>query len=190
MSTPAQPTNSQPTPEGFVPEGYVLKKKKRGGCAKVALILVAIVLGLGILGAIFGGGDTEGSSESAADGAAQLVDGDAAADDSAKDEASADVPQEHRNALRQADVYANTMHMSYAGIYDQLTSEYGGQFSAEAAQYAVDNVETDWNANALEKAKTYVEDMAMSPAAVYDQLVSEYGEQFTPEQAQYAVDNL
>ena len=32
------------------------------------------------------------------------------------------------------------MHMSYQGIYDQLTSEYGGQLSAEAAQYAVDNL--------------------------------------------------
>jgi hypothetical protein len=43
--------------------------------------------------------------------------------------------------------YANTMHMSKQGVYDQLTSEYGGQFSAEAAQYAIDNVQTDWNAN-------------------------------------------
>ena len=47
------------------------------------------------------------------------------------------------------------MHMSKAGIYDQLTSEYGEQFSAEAAQYAIDNVTADWNANALEKAKSY-----------------------------------
>ncbi len=32
------------------------------------------------------------------------------------------------------------MHMSKAGIYDQLTSEYGEGFEADAAQYAIDNL--------------------------------------------------
>ena len=64
------------------------------------------------------------------------------------------------------------------------------KFTAEAAQYAVDNVESDWKENALKKAEFYQEHMAMSPSAIYDQLVSEYGEQFTAEEAQYAVDNL
>ena len=45
------------------------------------------------------------------------------------------------------------MHMSKAGIYDQLTSEHGEKFSAEAAQYAVDNLNADYNENALAKAK-------------------------------------
>jgi len=82
------------------------------------------------------------------------------------------------------------MHMSKAGIYDQLTSEYGDKYSPEAAQYAVDNVKADWKANALESAKNYQDLMNMSPAAIYDQLISEYGDKFTPEEAQYAVDNL
>ena len=80
--------------------------------------------------------------------------------------------------------------MSKQGIYDQLTSEYGEDFSEEAGQYAIDHLEADWNANALKKAEQYQEMMAMSPSAIYDQLVSEYGEQFTPEEAQYAIDNL
>ena len=101
-----------------------------------------------------------------------------------------DVPQEYKNALRKAEVYSDSMHMSKPGIYDQLTSEYGEGFPEDAAQYAVENIDADWNANALEKAKTYYEDMAMSKDAVYDQLTSEYGEQFTAEQAQYAIDNL
>ena len=82
------------------------------------------------------------------------------------------------------------MHMSKAGIYDQLVSEYGELFTEEEAQYAIDNMSADWNANALEKAKTYQDSMSMSPDALYDQLVSEYGEKFTAEEAQYAVDNL
>ncbi|MFR4992386.1 MAG: Ltp family lipoprotein [Turicibacter sp.] len=77
-----------------------------------------------------------------------------------------------------------------ATLYDQLTSEYGEKFSAEAAQYAIDNLDVDYKANALEKAKDYQEMMAMSPSAIYDQLISEYGEKFTAEEAQHAIDNL
>lgn len=100
------------------------------------------------------------------------------------------VPREHASALKKAEQYAETMHMSKAGIYDQLTSEYGENFPAEAAQYAIDNIEFDWKANALAKANDYAETMDMSNSAIYDQLVSEYGEKFTAEEAQYAVDNL
>ena len=97
---------------------------------------------------------------------------------------------EYKNALKQAESYSEMMHMSKQGIYDQLVSEYGGQFPAEAAQYAIDNIDADWNANALAKAKDYQETMAMSKDAIYDQLISEYGEKFTQEEAQYAIDNL
>jgi len=100
------------------------------------------------------------------------------------------VPTEYKSALNKAKMYSDMMHMSKAGIYDQLTSEYGEKFSAESAQYAVDNVNADWKANALKKAQDYQNTMSMSPSAVYDQLVSEYGEKFTAEEAQYAVDNL
>lgn len=101
-----------------------------------------------------------------------------------------DVPTEYKSALKQAKTYSDVMNMSKAGIYDQLTSEYGGQFTEEAAQYAIDNVEADWKENALKSAETYQETMSMSPAAIYDQLVSQYGGQFTEEEAQYAIDNL
>lgn len=45
------------------------------------------------------------------------------------------VPWDYTSALNSAESYSEIMHMSKAGIYDQLTSEYGDQFSAEAAQY-------------------------------------------------------
>lgn len=101
-----------------------------------------------------------------------------------------DVPAEYKSALAKAKIYSDTMSMSKAGVYDQLTSEYGEKFKAEAAQYAIDNIKADWKKNALNKAKTYQKDMAMSPSAIYDQLISEYGEKFTAEEAQYAIDNL
>lgn len=100
------------------------------------------------------------------------------------------VPREYKSALKKAETYSDVMHMSKAGIYDQLVSEHGENFPEEAARYAIDNIEADWKENALKKAKTYAETMAMSDSAIYDQLISEYGEKFTPEEAQYAIDNL
>ena len=97
---------------------------------------------------------------------------------------------EQKNALRKAESYAKTMNMSKQGIYDQLTSEYGEGFDKEAAQYAIDNIEWDWNANALAKAKSYRDTMSMSKNRIYDQLTSQYGEKFTKEEAQYAIDHL
>lgn len=105
-------------------------------------------------------------------------------------EAAAAVPAEYNSALVKAEQYSEMMHMSKQGIYDQLTSEYGEQFSAEAAQYAIDNMNADWNANALAKAKEYQNQMSMSPEAIRDQLTSAYGEEFTQEEADYAVANL
>lgn len=95
-----------------------------------------------------------------------------------------------KNALTKAKSYSDNMHMSKAKIYDQLTSEYGEGFSAEDAQYAIDNLVADYKANALAKAKSYQENMHMSKSRIYDQLTSEYGEEFTTEEAQYAIDNL
>lgn len=100
------------------------------------------------------------------------------------------VPAEYTSALNQAEAYSESMYMSKAGIYDQLTSDHGGQFSAEAAQYAVDNLSADYNQNALEQAKEYQESMSMSPEDIRDQLTSEHGGQFTQSEADYAIQNL
>ena len=100
------------------------------------------------------------------------------------------IPTEYKSALKKAETYSDMMHMSKQGIYDQLVSEYGEQFSEEAAQYAIDNIEADWKENALKKAESYQETMNMSPSAIHDQLTSEYGEQFTVEEADYAIENL
>jgi outer membrane biosynthesis protein TonB len=100
------------------------------------------------------------------------------------------VPAEYKSALNRATLYANTMNMSKQGVYDQLVSEYGENFSVASAQYAIDNVKADWNTNALAKAKTYQDTMDMSPANIHDQLTSVYGEQFTQSEADYAIQHL
>ena len=104
--------------------------------------------------------------------------------------AEQDAPREYTNALKKAESYLKFSAFSYNGLYDQLTSEYGSGFSPEAAQYAVDNVEVDWNEQAVKKAESYLESSAFSKQGLYDQLTSEYGSGFTPEQAQHAVDTV
>ena len=103
---------------------------------------------------------------------------------------TADPPTEYKNALVQANQYSSMMHMSKKGIYDQLMSEYGEQFPADAAQWAVDHMHADWNANALETAKRYRDQLHMSTEAIRDQLTSPYGEQFTQDEANYAIEHL
>lgn len=69
-------------------------------------------------------------------------------------------------------MYANQMHMSKKALYEQLISEYGEQFTEDAADYAVEKVKANWKENALSKAKMYQTQMNMSRKAVYDQLIS------------------
>ena len=95
-----------------------------------------------------------------------------------------------KNALKKAELYGNTMNMSKAGVYYQLTSDFGEKFSKEAAQYAINNAKIDYKKQALEKAKLYQEQQAMSKNAIFQQLTSDFGEKFTEEEAQYAINNL
>lgn len=102
-----------------------------------------------------------------------------------------DAPADGVNALKKGILYVESMHMSKAGVYDQLVSEHGEKFSPEAARWAVDHMsDIDWNKAALEKAKSYQKNMNMSREAIREQLMSEYGEKFAVEEADYAVKNL
>lgn len=130
---------------------------------------------------------TEGADSKVSSGVTEIISSQTPEMSVAEEE---DIPTEYKSALNKAKSYSDTMHMSKKGIYDQLTSEYGEQFSEEAAQYAMDHVDIDWNANALATAENYSNTMHMSKEGIYDQLISEYGEQFTEEEAKYAVDNL
>lgn len=171
-------------------------KKKQGGVLK--WIIIAVVV-LAVIGAALGGGNQDKNTSDKEPDKAQQTEPventetpkeNEEGTEPAEESQEPDVPAEYKSALKQAENYSDVMHMSKQGIYDQLVSEYGGQFSAEAAQYAVDNLQADYNANALEQAKQYQETMAMSPEAIRDQLTSEYGGQFTQEEADYAIANL
>ena len=148
---------------------------------------MTIILGIIVLAAIggaAGGGNKTNSSPTSSNSIAKTEPATTA------QSKQPDVPAEYKSALNQAGSYANNLHMSKQGVYDQLVSSYGGRFSAEAAQYAIDNVKADWNANALAKAKDYQKTMSLSPAAIHDQLTSSAGEKFTQAEADYAIQHL
>lgn len=172
------------------------------------IVIVIVVIGVSSVGSKSKNLDNGSSNSGTANESAYSVDSETGTESSAaSNEAVSDtnkstkavstsndeeVSRDFRNAYKKAELYYETMHMSKAGIYDQLTSEYGEGFDADAAQYAVDKLDAtaDWNDAALKKAEVYSETMSMSTSAIYDQLISEYGEKFTPEQAQYAIDHL
>lgn len=157
-------------------------------------LLALLVVGTMSLSMTACGGSSDSGNTTQTSASAEATDpADLPATDAAEEqtpEEDPNVPTEYKSALRSAKTYSEMMHMSKQGIYDQLTSEYGDKFPAEAAQYAVDNMTADWNANALASAESYSDTMHMSKQGIYDQLTSEYGDKFNAEEAQYAIDNI
>lgn len=165
-------------------------KNKKPVYKRPWFIIIAFFVIVGAIGGSGGDDSTTTNSETASNGQEIIESQKTEENVSVEEKVEDDVPTEYKSALKKAESYSDLMNMSKAGIYDQLTSEYGEKFTAEAAQYAIDNLEANWKENALKKAQSYQETMAMSPSAIYDQLTSEYGEKFTAEEAQYAIDNL
>ncbi len=97
-------------------------------------------------------------------------------------------------AVKAAKNYLAISAFSHQGLVDQLTSEYGDQFTNEQAQYAVsyleDNGLVDWNEQAVKSAQNYMEFGSFSRAKLMEQLTSEHGEGFTEEQAEYALEEI
>lgn len=102
------------------------EKQKKPFYKKVLFWIIAIII---IIGASGGNGDESSNSVESNPKVSQTQTAEKADDN---------VSVEFSNALKKAKSYSDMMHMSKAGIYDQLTSEYGEGFEADAAQYAID----------------------------------------------------
>ncbi len=97
------------------------------------------------------------------------------------------VPQEYLNALSKAKTYCE-MWFSKWRLFDQLTSKVEW-FTEDSTNYAIENLECDYQENAVKMWKFYFEEMQMSKEWVKKQLTS-IVEKFTEEEAQFAIDNL
>lgn len=158
---------------------YVQKKPfyKRVWFWLLAIVVIAVI-----------GGSIGGSNKSATNSTEKSTSTSQASKSSSSEKPK--VSAEFTAALAKANSYASIMSMSKAGIYNQLTSDAGEKFPADAAQYAIDNVKADFNKNALTKAKSYQKEMSMSTDAIRTQLTSDAGEKFTSEEADYAIQHL
>lgn len=170
-------------PQG--PQGYPQQQPKKKSKLKWVLIIVGILLVVGMC-SVATSGDDSGESTNARSTDSSSVQGSNPEPEQQED----DVPREYKNAKKRAESYLKSGHFSYDGLYNQLTSEYGEGFPPDAAQYAMDNIEVDWNQEAVEAAESYLSWSAMSRADLLQQLTSEYGEGFTPEQAEFAVNQV
>ncbi|NME88611.1 Ltp family lipoprotein [Corynebacterium stationis] len=81
-------------------------------------------------------------------------------------------------------------HYSESELAEYLTSPYGEVYTDQAAQYALDNIDADWNAEALESAESYLRHSHYSYEGLHHQLSAESADNFTDAQARYAVDNV
>ena len=88
----------------------------------------------------------------------------------AKKKLEAAIPEEGEAALQSAQQYLDFSGFSEKGLRDQLKFE---KFPAKAVDYAMKNVNADYNAEAVETAKTYLEMGGMSKAGLRDQLAFE-----------------
>lgn len=86
------------------------------------------------------------------------------------------------NAVRAAEMYLDTMAFSKSGLFEQLRYE---GYSKRDAEFAVKNVDADWNEQAAKAAQTYLDTMPFSRSSLIEQL--EYSG-FTTPQATYGVD--
>ena len=108
----------------------------------------------------------------------------------AKDKPKPKITKAQREALEAAESYLDSGHFSKKGLEDQLTSEYGEDFSKKDAAYAIKHVKADYNAEAREAAESYLDSGHFSHNGLTQQLSSAYGEQFTKAQAAQAVKSV
>lgn len=95
-----------------------------------------------------------------------------------------DVPFEFEQALDKAQNYVDFTSFSEADLRGQL--EYH-EFSPEAIQFALDNVNVDYQAECIEKAESYLELTSFSEADLREQL--EYHE-FNEEHINVAIEEV
>jgi len=107
-----------------------------------------------------------------------------ASTESTNNPVSSDVPREWQSALNKAETLA-ARDYSQKGAYRALIAAY--DFPADAARYAVDNVDADWQKNALNKAQE-LQNRDYSHKQIKRILSSAYD--FTADEAHYAVTNL
>lgn len=99
-----------------------------------------------------------------------------------------DVPVDYLSALRTAEDYNAEFHPSKSMMLQRLHHRFEGGYSREAALWAVEHLDANWDDNAVQLARSYQQLMDVPPATIYRYL--RYGDDFSDTEAQYAIDHL
>ena len=163
-----------------------------GKLKKGCLWIVAIFIGLTLLGAIVGDpdeGEEQTNSEALMDASEQAAD--AESDAEVAEAIAPPVPPAptltgpQLNAVRSAKAYLDMQGFSREGLIEQLSSDAGEGYARSDATVAVDSLEVDWNRQAVRSAQSYLDMMGFSCSGLTEQLSSSAGEQYTRDQAAY-----
>lgn len=156
--------------------------KKMGPVGKGCMILIAVFVGLGILGAIVGGDEKAETTAGLSDASAPSA---GTAQATATPDAASTLTGPQKNAVRTAKQYLEFSGFSRKGLIDQLSSDAGSGFELADATAAVDSLDIDWNEQAVRSAKDYLEMTGFSCKGLIQQLSSSAGSKFTKEEATY-----
>lgn len=94
------------------------------------------------------------------------------------------------NALKSAQGYVASQHLSKSELYEQLTHPYGSAFTPEEADYAMQHLYVDWRQVALDAAKEWREHSTMNDEQLYNYLTNPRLGGFTEEEVQWAFEQL
>ena len=171
-------SNAKNCPHCGTPHPTSSMSKGAQGC----LGCLGIIVVLGVIGSLLG--DPSPSSTSPSSAIPEGTSG-AASSSGQLDERTQTgrLTPAQRNAFRSAQAYLRMSGFSRQGLIDQLSSEYGDQYSVADATAAVDALNVDWNAQAARSAASYLQMSGFSCQGLVDQLSSSHGEQFTVGQA-------
>lgn len=192
------PMPNQYTPQNQMPQGQyqVPQPPKKPFYKKPWFIILAVIIVLGIIAAASGGSDSSskdsGKSENTST-SEQTNDAQATEEPEKTTEPgpTASYTTEEKNCYKSAKNYLDLMGYSKQGLIEQLSSEYGDNYSKETAEKIVNDIEkageVDWVEEAKESARNYLDIMPFSKQELIEQLCSDAGDKYTREQAEKAV---
>lgn len=158
------------------------EEKKKFSLGKGCLIVAGVFVGLGVIGAIAGGGEDTAVPTKVAEAGA--TPGDVAVAEPIDDPADK-LTGLQRNALRSAKQYLDLSGFSRKGLIQQLSSNAGDGYAEADAIAAVDSLAVDWKSEAAESAKQYISMTGFSCKGLIEQLSSSSGDRYTKEEAEY-----
>lgn len=189
----------KPTYASHPPLGGITVKSNKKGCGCLALIGLAVIIGIVATVSSHSSSNTPAAASSASSPIAVSTSTAAPADTTpapaapaSSAPASPPMTTAQQQAVDAAESYLSEgQGFSEQGLLDQLTSSAGNGFSKSDAEFAINYLHPNWDQQAVDGAKSYLsEGQGFSEQGLLQQLTSSAGSGFTEAQAEYAINYL